>query len=141
MKRIVFAVALTLVTVCAFAEPVPIPFAGDLYLVGFHYVNHDGTIGRVNDVGEFKYPGSVVIRENGTCAINYTNGLYEEFTWEHQPEMENVIVITPQQGPAAYLSFARIPDNDVTTATWTVTLIGAYTSAMQARTYLVAQRE
>ena len=139
MKRLSVVLVLLVVAIGVFGEPVPVPFAGSLYMLSWHFVSNDEGLVRSNTEVEFQYPGSVQITENGTCAINYTNGLYEEFNWARHPEMENVIVITPQQGPDAYLSFAPIPENEATAATWTMTLIGAYPTGSQARTYLVTQ--
>ncbi len=142
MKRLLVIVVLSAAIVWAHGEQVPaVPFSGTLYLLSWYSVNHDGSLGLAYEKTEFRYPGFIRIREDGGCSIQYTSGILQEYTWERHPEMENVIIISPERGPDSYLAFALVPENDIVQGSWAMSLVGAYTSSVQARTYVVKQSE
>ncbi len=141
MKRLLVVVVLFAAIAGAYGDQVPVPFSGTLYLLSWYSVNHDGSLGHAYGSTEFRYPGSIRIRKDGNCTILFTSGIAQDYTWERHPEMENVIVITPEQGTKSYLTFAPIPQNDIVEASWAMSLVSAQTRSAQGRTYLVTQSE
>lgn len=141
MKRLLVMVILFVAIAGAYGEEVPIPFSGSLYLLSWYNVSHDGDLTRAYDATEFRYPGRISLRENGSCTIRFTSGIEQDYTWERHPEMTNVIVVTPDRGPSSYLTFAPVPENDIVAGSWAMSMVSTYTSSVQSQTYVVTQSE